>query len=188
MVVLAAATSLAGPSASATPAHSLANYHILEEIFRSANGAIYKVRRKSDRRLLVLKERKYAELGRKRDIMNEVTLLESLDHRNVIKCEGHFWEHTRGSLFMVIEWAPGGDLYQRLLRRRVGRSYLPEQWIWRTFHHICLGLKCVCIDTAKNKKTKTKTKTKKRRPPLTPHPPPPGTSTPAASSTATSSR
>mmetsp|Transcript_5085 Transcript_5085/g.11200 ORF Transcript_5085/g.11200 Transcript_5085/m.11200 type:complete len:317 (+) Transcript_5085:241-1191(+) len=120
---------------------SLRHFHIVEELFRSNNGAVYKVRRKTGRKeLLCLKERKFAELGRKRDIMNEVRLLEKANHPNVIKCFGHFWEVSSGSLFMVLEYVDGGDLYNMLLKRRTVRQFLSEDEIWSLFYQICLGV------------------------------------------------
>ena len=87
---------------------------------------MFKVRRKRNRQLCVLKERKFAELGRKRDILNEVALLERLDHPNVIKCYGHFWDHASGALYMVLEYADGGDMYSHVQKRRMSKQYYPE--------------------------------------------------------------
>ncbi|GMH95100.1 hypothetical protein TrST_g1575 [Triparma strigata] len=118
----------------------LSDFHVLEELFRSAAGAVFKVRRKKNRMLCVLKERKFAELGRKRDIMNEVALLERLDHPNVIKCYGHFWDHSNGALYMVLEYADSGDLYSHVLKRRTQKQYYPESTLWMMFYQLCLGL------------------------------------------------
>jgi NIMA (never in mitosis gene a)-related kinase len=119
---------------------TLTDFHILEELFRSAAGAVFKVRRKKNRQLCVLKERKFAELGRKRDILNEVDLLERLDHPNVIKCYGHFWDHSTGALYMVLEYADSGDLYTHVLQRRTTKEYFPEATIWSMFYQLCQGL------------------------------------------------
>ena len=110
---------------------SLRQFHIVEELFRSNNGAVYKVRRKTGRReVLCLKERRFAELGRKRDIMNEVKLLEKANHPNVIKCFGHFWDINSGSLFMVLEYVDGGTLYSAVVKRRTLKQFLDEDHIW----------------------------------------------------------
>ena len=45
--------------------HTLKDYIIIEELFRSNTGAVYKVRRRSDKKVLVLKERRVAELGKR---------------------------------------------------------------------------------------------------------------------------
>ena len=40
----------------------LSDFHILDEIYRGPAGAIFKARRKSDKMLCALKERRYAEV------------------------------------------------------------------------------------------------------------------------------
>lgn len=120
-------------------AASLKDYHIVDELFRSANGAVYKARRRADRTIVVLKERRCAELGRRRDIMNEVTLLQRLRHPRVVECLGSFWDGLRGALYVVLEYARGGDLHGLLRRRRA--CHLPEPWIWLAFGQICEGLR-----------------------------------------------
>jgi serine/threonine protein kinase len=114
--------------------------------------------------IVCLKERRFAELGRKRDIMNEVNLLQrAQSHPNVIKFHSHFWDHGSGTLVMVLEFVNGGDLYAEVLRRRTLRQYFPEAWlprrsrslaasltgapfplsqevIWKLFYQICLGI------------------------------------------------
>ena len=103
---------------------SLPDFHILTELFRSPTGAVFKTRRKRNRCLCVLKERKFAELGRKRDILNEVALLSSLSHTNVIKCYGNFWDYGSGALYMVLEYADDGDLFQAVAKRRREGGYV----------------------------------------------------------------
>lgn len=118
------------------------DFHIMDELFRSVNGAVYKARRKTDRRIVVLKERRCAELGRRRDIMNEVKLLERLRHPNIIECLGSFWDSLRGALYVVLEYAAGGDLHGLLRNRCLGSApyYLPEDWIWLSLRQMCAGL------------------------------------------------
>ena len=95
-------TLLAGAN---TRAHTHSHTHTYT---RTHTGAVYKVRRKTGRReVLCLKERRFAELGRKRDIMNEVRLLEKANHPNVIKCFGHFWELSRCGWRGVGMWVGG---------------------------------------------------------------------------------
>ncbi|KAJ1455069.1 kinase-like domain-containing protein [Pelagophyceae sp. CCMP2097] len=125
----------------AAPAkQALRDFHILEELFRSAGGVVYKARRrKGAKDLVVLKERRCAELGRRRDIMNEVHLLEQLSHPNVIACFGSFWDDSRSGLFVVLEYAAGGDLYA-LLKRRKPHGLIPEAWIDSAAAQMSAGL------------------------------------------------
>jgi len=61
--------------------------HVLE-LYRSQSGVVYRGTFKYDRKDYVLKERKLPELGRAKDIMNEIKLLLQLNHQNVLRCEG----------------------------------------------------------------------------------------------------
>ena len=123
-------------------ATSLKDYVILEELFRSATGAVYKVRRKRDRRIFVLKERRVAELGRSAPPAHEALLLEKIDHPHVVTCHGHFYDGSKRASYVVLDYAAGGDLHALLKRRTLGDRafFLPEAWIWRAFAQICGGL------------------------------------------------
>lgn len=89
----------------ATAKGSLSDFVVEREIFRSNNGAVYRARRKRGGELVCLKERRNSELGRAKDILNEVRLLEQIDHPNVVKCFGHFF--SGASLYIVLEFVDG---------------------------------------------------------------------------------
>jgi serine/threonine protein kinase len=87
-----------------------------------------------------LKERKLAELGRRKDIMNEVKLMQQLQHPNVVHCEGWFRDLERDCLFIVLEYCDGGDLSKLIDDYRKEGRYLRESEVWNIFYQICLGL------------------------------------------------
>jgi serine/threonine protein kinase len=113
---------------------------VLEELFRSANGAVMKVRRREDNKVYVLKERRTAELGAKEDVLHEVTLLMSISHPNVIKCYGHFLSDFGDIVYIVLEYATRGDLYKEVLRRKSLREFFAEDEIWSIFEQCVAGL------------------------------------------------
>ena len=123
------------------PRWRLSDFLIEEEIFRTHNGAVFKARFRSERKKqCVLKERKAPELGKDRDIANEVSLLERLDHPNIVKCYGHFRDDKKRSLYIVLEYAQHGDLHAVVERRRRAGRYFREKDVWRIFLQICAGL------------------------------------------------
>jgi hypothetical protein len=79
------------------PSTVLNDFYDIKEISRSSGGAIFSAYVKANcdpqkNRLngrYILKERKVSELGKDKDIMNEVNLLRLINHQNVIKCEGN---------------------------------------------------------------------------------------------------
>lgn len=117
------------------------DFKVIEELYRSHTGAVYKALFKYDQKIYVLKEKKLPELGRRKDIMNEVKLLEQLRHPNVVACEGWFRDLSRDTLFMVLEYCEGGDLNSLIERRKKTRSYYTEEEIWFIFGQICRGLR-----------------------------------------------
>lgn len=120
---------------------SFKDFHSVEELYRSAAGVVYKGVFKYDSKPYVLKERKLAELGRRKDIMNEVKLLQQLRHTNVIQCEGWFrGGRDEESLYIVLEYMDGGDLQQLINSYRKADKRLREADIWHIFHQICQGL------------------------------------------------
>lgn len=122
-------------------ASSFADFYSVKELHRSQTGAVYSAFFKFDKKRYVLKERKMPELGKSKDIMNEVVLLQQLSHPNVVRCEGFFRDEHKKSLFIVLEFCDGGDLFALLKQHREARRNLSEPHIWHIFHQLCDGLK-----------------------------------------------
>lgn len=130
------------------------DFVVIEEIFRNQAGSIAKVQFKYDQKMYVLKEIAITgETHSRKNALNEVTLLQQLNHPNVIRFFGHFWDESlrRGgatqSLFIVLEYCECGDLGKLIAARRLllqqqggAAGYLEEAFIWRTFHQICRGV------------------------------------------------
>jgi len=73
-----------------------------KELYRSQAGAVFRAKFKYDSKEYVLKERKIAELGKRKDLLSEAKLLAQLNHPNVIRCEGWFRDERRNSVFIVL--------------------------------------------------------------------------------------
>ena len=80
------------------------NYHITE-IGRSKDSVVYKGRLKKTIEYLAIKS---SEKENKLKVMNEVRILQTLSHENIIKY--HAWHKTRNHFWLVIEYCPGGDI------------------------------------------------------------------------------
>ncbi len=120
---------------------AFSDFSDVEELYRSQTGAVFKALFKYDNKEYILKERKLPELGRRKDIMNEVKLLLQLSHPNVVRCEGWFRDETRNSLFIILEYCDGGDLYKLIQYRKSNHAFFEERQIWYIFNQICQGLK-----------------------------------------------
>lgn len=120
---------------------AFSDFYDATELYRSQTGAVFRAFFKYDRKEYILKERKLPELGRRKDIMNEVKLLLQLSHPNVVRCEGWFRDEVRKSLFIVLEYCDGGDLYKLIEFRKQNHNYFDERQIWFIFNQICQGLR-----------------------------------------------
>eukprot|EP01039_Chlorochromonas_danica_P006718 gene6718-7427_t len=103
------------------------DFHSIQELFRSSAGVVYQAVFRYDGKAYVLKERKLAELGRRKDIMNEVKLLQQLHHPNVVRCEGWFRDLDRDCLFIVLEFCAGGDLAQMITSYRQQHKHFRDR-------------------------------------------------------------
>ncbi|XP_037069361.1 serine/threonine-protein kinase Nek8-like [Pollicipes pollicipes] len=90
-------------------------YEELREIGRGAFGVVHLVRRRADRRLVILKKIPMPEEDTKQ-AMNEVQVLRLLSHPNIIEYMANHPQEK--SLVIVMEYAPGGTLRDYLLSRQ----------------------------------------------------------------------
>ena len=117
---------------------SMSNFEVVSFLGKGTTGSVYKVRRRADGALLVVKAimlTGYSEVQR-REIINEVTVMSRASHPNVIAYEGSFVE--RDTLHIVMELAGGGDL-AHLIKAQAGVP-LGEEQIWSVVVQVSEGL------------------------------------------------
>lgn len=91
---------------------SLADFEILRELGRGAFGVVFLVRSHLDSSLYVLKKLRHSR--RHKDTLREAKLLRKLRHPHLVTYHHCFIEAE--CLYLVMEFAEGGDLY-RLVKR-----------------------------------------------------------------------
>jgi serine/threonine protein kinase len=47
-------------------------------------------------------------------LRREIEIQSHLDHENILKLYGFFWDEKR--VYLILEYAPGGELYKELQR------------------------------------------------------------------------
>ena len=99
-------------------------------------------RRKSDRRLVVVKEIRIESLSanEKADAFHEASILASLDHPFIVKYYESFEEG--GKFFIVMEYADGGDL-AKVIQQKSNSKLFPEEEVLRIFVQIALAIKYI---------------------------------------------
>jgi NIMA (never in mitosis gene a)-related kinase len=117
------------------------DFEVLNKLGQGSFGTVFKVRRKADRNLYVMKMINISQMDRRgqQESINEVKILASLDSPYIVKYYDSFLENK--TLHIVMEYCDKGDLSQSI-RNQMGR-FLPENKIWKFFIQMCLGLEFV---------------------------------------------
>ncbi|OMJ86211.1 hypothetical protein SteCoe_12351 [Stentor coeruleus] len=117
---------------------SLKDFEILNKIGEGAYSKVYRVKRTSDQEIYAMKKvlMKKLKTKEKSNALNEIRILASLNHPNVISYKQAFFDDETESLCIIMEFADGGDLYQRILEYKKKNSYMSENFLW----HILIKL------------------------------------------------
>lgn len=73
--------------------------------------------------------------------VNEVRILASLEHPNIVQYKEAFIEKSTKNLCIVMEFADGGDLGGVVSDAKKGRSKIPEKDIWKYIIQMLAGIK-----------------------------------------------
>jgi serine/threonine protein kinase len=128
-----------------TGAQSLADFKQLCLLGEGAYSAVYKVLRLADREIYALKKVKLPSLSdkEKQNALNEVRLLASIKHENIIAYKEAFFDDKTRCLCIVTEYADSGDLFQQITKCQKERVHPKEADVWRYLVGMCHGLKAL---------------------------------------------
>ena len=109
----------------------LDNYTSLELIGKGTYGKIYKAVRRSDGVVVALKKvnLKRQSSQEQTDTLNEIRVMERVDHPNIVKFYEAFLEG--GSVYIVMEYLGGGDLSTLIRWYSAAKTPIPEETLWR---------------------------------------------------------
>lgn len=103
------------------------DFEILEELAASASGQVFKAKWKTRQQVVILKEKKYSELGKQNNVLHEHNLLKKMQHPNIVQCLGWFWRDKNASQravhCMVLEYCEAGDFYNIIKKRKANNEY-----------------------------------------------------------------
>ena len=105
-------------------------------------GSVCIVKRKEDNEIYAMKRVKIGGLTKKEleNSFNEVRLLASLNHKNVIGYREAFYDQKSKTLNIVMEYADDGDLSTKIKNAIKKKQYFSENIIWSTLIQILQGL------------------------------------------------
>ena len=75
--------------------------------------------------------------------MNEVRILASIRHPNVIGYKEAFLQESEQCLCIVMEYASDGDVQQKIMDHSKNKTHFEEEDIWRIFIQMTRGLKAL---------------------------------------------
>ncbi|MEW5305128.1 MAG: hypothetical protein WDW36_007689 [Sanguina aurantia] len=124
-------------------APKIPKFKVLKMLGQGSYGKVYKVQRLTDSQEYALKETDLEAMSQaeRSDSVNEVRLLVSINHPNVIRYNEAFVVGNK--LNVVMEYAPFGDLRYYITKGIKLRAPFPEEAIWRIFLQLCRGLEAL---------------------------------------------
>ena len=77
----------------------------------------------------------------RKNALNEVRILASLNHPQIISYKEAFYEEDSKSLWIIMEFAEGGDLQHIVDSNKKGKEFLTEKEIWKYTIQLISGIK-----------------------------------------------
>ena len=122
---------------------SLKNFELGKELGKGAFGSVRLVTRKEDRKIYAMKSVHIGKLDNKEKeaALNEIRILASLSHPNIIGYKEAFFDEYSNTLNIVMEYAEEGDLEQKIKYNLRKRLNFDESTIWGWIIQLLKGIK-----------------------------------------------
>ena len=113
-------------------------YEVLNQIGRGNFGKIFKIKRKSDNKILIWKELDYSQMNEKEkeQIVTEVNILRELNHPNIVKYYDRIIDKKNSKIYIIMEYCENGDISQLIAQCKKEGQYISEEVIWKIFTQI----------------------------------------------------
>ena len=121
---------------------SLNNFDIGKLLGKGSFGSVNIVTRKLDKKIYAMKRVNLSH-SPKNEIeaaLNEIRLLASLDHPNIIGYKETFYDNPSFTLNIVMEFADGGDLSKKIEYNKKHHCLFEENLIWEWIFQLLNGL------------------------------------------------
>lgn len=130
------------PSSRETSGVQFQDYEWLADIGRGCFGAVSKIRRRSDGKILVWKELNYTKMSdkEKQMLVGEVNILRTLNHPNIVRYYDRVIDRDYSKIFIVMEYCEGGDISTLIKTSRKEKKHIPEDMIWSIACQVLLAL------------------------------------------------
>lgn len=117
-------------------------YEKICEIGRGSFGSVYKIKRKSDGRILCYKELHYGKMGdkEKQQIVSEVNILRELRHCNIVRYYDRIIDKEKAKIYIVMEYCENGDMAKIIKNSKRKKDYILEDVIWKIAYQMTYAL------------------------------------------------
>lgn len=124
---------------------ALSDFTFIKKLGEGAFSTVHKVKRKADGHVYALKKVNFGTLtsDNKENALNEIRLLASVKHTNIIGYKQAFMNSQTGHLYIIMELASNGDLQQRVNQCKIAHEKLKEEEIWEILLQATHGLKAL---------------------------------------------
>ena len=121
---------------------SLNDFEFGKILGKGAFGMVCLVKRKFDGKIYAMKRIKIVQLSDKdkENSLNEIRILASLSHRNIIGYKDAFYDKNSKTLNIVMEFADDGDISTKIKQKLRTKSHFEENIIWGYLIQILEGL------------------------------------------------
>ena len=120
---------------------SLSNYEVQKVLGKGSFGTVIKVKDKKDGFIYAMKRINLNINDEEiQASLNEIRLLYSLNHPNIISYKEAFYDKPSNSLNIVIEYAGDGDLLQKINMNKKYHKRIDENTIWDWVIQLIIGI------------------------------------------------
>ena len=118
-------------------------FEIIKQLGKGSFSLVLVVKRKEDNKIYAIKRVQISNMSEKEksNALNEVRLLSSINHQNIIGYKESFYDEQTQTLNIVLEYADGGDLRSKIQERLKTKRYFKENEIWGIFIQLITGLR-----------------------------------------------
>ena len=127
------------------PKTSMSDFKIERQLGKGSFSCVYLVTRKADQKIYALKSVTMDKLTKKeqQNSVNEVRILASVSHPNVIGYREAFWDDNAQTLNIVMEYADDGDLQTKIHQMKKNNGVFEEETVWSYAIQMIEGLKAL---------------------------------------------
>eukprot|EP00340_Litonotus_pictus_P003136 CAMPEP_0170519314 /NCGR_PEP_ID=MMETSP0209-20121228/4778_1 /TAXON_ID=665100 ORGANISM="Litonotus pictus, Strain P1" /NCGR_SAMPLE_ID=MMETSP0209 /ASSEMBLY_ACC=CAM_ASM_000301 /LENGTH=679 /DNA_ID=CAMNT_0010805173 /DNA_START=27 /DNA_END=2066 /DNA_ORIENTATION=- len=124
---------------------SLAEFEVIKLLGKGAFASVYQVRRKKDGIIYAMKRVNFGTMSSKEkdNALNEVRILASVQHTNIIGYKESFYDDDSKTLNIIMDYADEGDLDGKLKKHVTKRTNFPENEIWSCLIQLLQGLRAL---------------------------------------------